>query len=74
MPRCEGYYKRENRRCDRDAAAGTVAADGERYLVCEYHRRQDAPIVARWAGETGVRTSAPTPLHEGSEHGSFAFG
>lgn len=53
MSRCEGYYRVENRRCDRDAVTTTHAADGE-YAVCEYHRRESGPV-ARWLGETGRR-------------------
>jgi hypothetical protein len=53
MSRCEGYYRLENRRCDRDAVTETRTPNGD-YAVCEYHRRQDGPV-ARWQGETGIR-------------------
>ncbi len=53
MNRCEGYYRVENRRCDREAVAETHIADGE-YALCEYHRRHEGPV-ARWQGETGLR-------------------
>lgn len=60
MNRCEGYYRVENRRCDREAVAETQAADGT-YAVCEYHRRQSGPV-ARWQGKTGLRASARPEL------------
>ncbi|HEY7198376.1 MAG TPA: hypothetical protein VH306_14460 [Gaiellaceae bacterium] len=53
MGRCEGYYRVENRRCDR-AATVEVAHGDERYELCEYHRRHDGPV-ARWQGDTGRR-------------------
>ncbi|MDQ3890270.1 MAG: hypothetical protein M3312_06925 [Actinomycetota bacterium] len=63
MGRCEGYYKLENRRCDRDATVEVRAGDGEHYLVCEYHRSRGwTGSVARWRGESGLRTSSPAPL------------
>jgi hypothetical protein len=63
MSRCEGYYRLENRRCDRDANGRAAADDGETYAVCAYHGR-DAwrTQVARWDGESGVRRSRPTHL------------
>lgn len=60
MSRCEGYYRTENRRCDREAVTETRAADGE-YAVCEYHRREAGPA-ARWQGETGIRIPARPEL------------
>ena len=60
MSRCEGYYRLENRRCDREAVAEARAADGE-YAVCEYHRRANGPV-ARWQGETGIRLLARSHL------------
>jgi hypothetical protein len=63
MARCEGYYKLENRRCDRDGRRELRAADGELYLVCAYHARQVwTASVARWNGQTGIRASAPHDL------------
>lgn len=62
MGRCEGYYRVENRRCDRDAAASTWAVDGERYELCDYHRREDGPV-ARWQGESDRRIPARAHLH-----------
>jgi hypothetical protein len=63
MGRCEGYYRLENRRCDRDGEHAMRACDGELYVVCGYHRRQDRTTdVARWQGETGLRASRATPL------------
>jgi hypothetical protein len=63
MPRCEGYYRIENRRCDRDGDREEHASDGEWYLLCAYHRRQAwTTSVARWNGQSGVRASAPTEL------------
>ena len=65
MGRCEGYYKLENRRCDRTAAKQVRAVDGEHYDVCDYHRRQVwTATVARWHGESDLRRSAPTVLRE----------
>ena len=63
MGRCEGYYRVENRRCDRDGERHLQAGDGELYAVCGYHARQQwTTSVARWNGETGIRRSAPTGL------------
>jgi hypothetical protein len=63
MGRCEGYYRLENRRCDRDGHRAMHASDGELYVVCAYHERQAWNAdVARWQGETGLRASRPTPL------------
>jgi hypothetical protein len=68
MGRCEGYYKLENRRCDREAMREVRAADGEHYSVCEYHRRQVwTAMVARWHGETGLRKTLPTGLRPAAE-------
>ncbi|HEX2506597.1 MAG TPA: hypothetical protein VHK22_10365 [Gaiellaceae bacterium] len=53
MSRCEGYYRLENRRCDREAVTGTRTGDGD-YAVCAYHFRSEGPF-ARWQGETGIR-------------------
>ena len=63
MERCEGYYRLENRRCDRTATRDVRAADGQYYQVCEYHSRQTwTASVAHWHGETELRSSAPTPV------------
>jgi hypothetical protein len=63
MGRCEGYYRGENRRCDRDAAGLARGGDGETYAICAYHGREARQThVARWDGESGVRRSAPTGL------------
>jgi len=63
MLRCEGYYKLENRRCDRDAERYERAADGGLYLVCAYHRRQAwTTRVAHWHGEQGMRRTTPVAL------------
>lgn len=60
MERCEGYYRLENRRCDRAGSQTLSAADAETYLVCAYHARQGwAAVVARWNGDSDVRVSAP---------------
>ena len=68
MNRCEGYYKLENRRCDRSASRETTAADGETYAVCEYHARQGwSASVARWHGESDMRSSAPQALRPGMD-------
>ena len=65
MERCEGYYRLENRRCDRSATRDLRAADGHYYQVCEYHARQAwAASVARWNGQSDIRASAPTALRD----------
>jgi hypothetical protein len=72
MARCEGYYKLENRRCDRDGARELRAADGELYLVCDYHTRQVwTGMVARWNGQTGIRASAPADLKSKPARAAF---
>jgi hypothetical protein len=66
MERCEGYYRLENRRCERAATRDLRAADGQFYLVCEYHARQAwSASVARWNGQSDIRASAPTGLRVG---------
>ena len=68
MGRCEGYYRLENRRCDREAVRELRASDGEHYLVCEYHRRQAwTAAVARWHGETDLRATMATGLHSAKQ-------
>ena len=63
MDRCEGYYRLENRRCDRSATRDVCTADSHFYLVCDYHAQQAwTTNVARWNGESGIRASAPTGL------------
>lgn len=63
MGRCEGYYKVENRRCDRVAESDARAADGQAYAVCRYHRQHlSRATVARWHGDSGIRRGAPSPL------------
>ena len=74
MERCEGYYKLENRRCDRDGSGEVRASDGEHYLLCDYHRRQKwTTNVARWHGDSGLRRSVATPLHVPPPRGAFAW-
>jgi hypothetical protein len=71
MERCEGYYRLENRRCDRSATRDLRAADGHFYLVCEFHARQAwSTSVARWNGQSDIRASAPIGLRD--EHVSAA--
>jgi hypothetical protein len=66
MERCEGYYRLENRRCDRPGNRDVTAADGETYLVCAYHARQGwAASVARWHDESDVRAGAPVDVRTG---------
>jgi len=68
MGRCEGYYRLENRRCDRDGERWLEATDGELYLACCYHRRAAAhTTVARWQGDTGIRRSGPQSLRRSPE-------
>jgi hypothetical protein len=63
MERCEGYFRLENRRCDRTATRDVRATDGEYYQVCEHHARQAwTASVAHWNGQSDIRSSAPTPL------------
>jgi hypothetical protein len=63
MERCEGYYRLENRRCDRTATRDMRATDGQYYQVCEHHARQAwTATVAHWNGQSDIRSSAPKPL------------
>lgn len=63
MERCEGYYRLENRRCERAATRDLKATDGHYYLVCEYHARQAwSASVARWNAQSDIRASAPVGL------------
>ena len=76
MGRCEGYYKLENRRCDREADGHVRAADGDLYAVCAYHRRQVwTARVAHWAGQTGLRKTRPADVRAAatSERRAFAW-
>jgi hypothetical protein len=59
MSRCEGYYRVENRRCDREAVASVDRA-GDRYALCAYHSADNRPV-ARWDGESDRRVG-PAPL------------
>lgn len=74
MGRCEGYYKLENRRCDRDGEREVRATDGDYYVVCGYHARQVwTTSVARWHGESGLRRSTPTELRSAPQPRVFAW-
>ena len=74
MEGCEGYYKLENRRCDRDGAREVRGADGAHYLLCDYHRRQRwTTSVARWHGDSGLRKSLPAPLVTAAAPSTFAW-
>jgi hypothetical protein len=60
MERCEGYFRLENRRCDRTATRDVRAADGQYYVVCEQHARQAMTAsVAQWLGQGEIRQTAP---------------
>jgi hypothetical protein len=73
MGRCEGYYRLENRRCDREATQELPACDSERYIVCDYHARNAwSGAVARWHGESGLRSSLPAGLAEAARSHSDA--
>ncbi|HYM64320.1 MAG TPA: hypothetical protein VES61_06540 [Gaiellaceae bacterium] len=76
MDRCDGYYRLENRRCDREAVRELRACDGEHYRVCEYHRRQEwTTAVAHWHGETDLRASTATGLRSVQQpRRTFAWG
>jgi hypothetical protein len=75
MGRCEGFYRLENRRCDRDGEGVVRTADGELYFVCGYHRRHAwTANVARWQGETGLRASRPTRLGSAGPNGARSPG
>ena len=66
MERCEGYYRLENRRCDRSSLHEVRASDGAYYVVCEYHARQAwSASVARWHGDSDVRAAPPAGLRAG---------
>ena len=56
MGRCEGYYRVESRRCDREASALTRVGEAD-YAVCDYHRRESRPV-ARWLGDGDRRLPA----------------
>jgi hypothetical protein len=60
MERCEGYFRLENRRCDRTATRDVRATDGQYYQVCEAHSRQWTASVAHWNAQSDIRSSAPT--------------
>ena len=63
MERCEGYFRLENRRCDRTATRDVRASDGQYYLVCEQHAHAAwTATVAHWHGQTELRSSGPTPV------------
>ena len=63
MERCESLHRKENRRCDRIATHDVRGTDGNYYLVCEHHARENAlATVAQWSGQSDRRRSAPTPL------------
>jgi hypothetical protein len=63
MERCEGYFRLENRRCDRTATRDVLATDCQYYQVCEHHARQAwTASVAHWNGQSDIRSSPPTPL------------
>lgn len=75
MGRCEGYYRLENRRCDRDGERWDEASNGELYLLCSYHRREAVrTTVARWSGETGLRRSDPTSVRTEPAKRTLAWG
>jgi hypothetical protein len=68
MERCEGYYRLENRRCDRLATRDVRAADGQYYQVCEHHAHQPwIATVAHWHGQSGLRSSAPIPVRPNTQ-------
>ena len=74
MGRCEGYYKLENCRCSRTGVREMRASDGELYLVCDYHRRQVwTTAVARWNGQTDLRTTPPKELRSLPQPKAFAW-
>jgi hypothetical protein len=74
MERCEGYYRLENRRCDRRATRDVRATDGQYYQVCEHHSRHWTANVAHWNGQSDIRSSAPTPIRSGTRSaGAFAL-
>ena len=50
------------------------ASDGELYLVCDYHRRQVwTTAVARWNGQTDLRTTPPKELRSLPQPKAFAW-
>ena len=65
MERCEGYFRLENRRCDRTATRDVRATDGQYYQVCEHHARQAwTASVAHWNGSVGhpqLRADSSSP-------------
>jgi hypothetical protein len=73
MERCEGYYRLENRRCDRLATRDVRADDGQYYLVCDHHARLAwSATVAHWHGESEIRRSTPTPIRPAEQSRTLA--
>ena len=64
MPRCDAYYRLENRRCTHEGASVALASDTELYTVCAEHAAEVwTTTVAHWNGETDLRRTTPVELN-----------
>ena len=63
MPRCDAYYRLENRRCSHEGANAVFASDTELYSVCADHAAEVyTTTVVHWNGETDLRRTTPVEL------------
>jgi hypothetical protein len=63
MPRCDAYYRLENRRCSHEGANAVFASDTELYSVCANHAAEVwTTTVVHWNGETDLRRTTPVEL------------
>ena len=63
MPRCDAYYRLENRRCNHEGERLALASDHELYTVCPSHADSVwTTTVAHWNGETDLRRTSPVEL------------
>ncbi len=64
MPRCDAYYRLENRRCSHEGEHLSLASDHELYTVCSDHAGSAwTTRVAHWNGETDLRRTSPVELN-----------
>jgi hypothetical protein len=64
MPRCDAYYKLENRRCSHEGESVALASDIELYTVCAEHAAEVwTTTVVHWNGETDLRRTTPVELN-----------
>jgi hypothetical protein len=68
MPRCDAYYRLENRRCTNEAERPALASDNELYRVCADHAAEVwTTTVAHWNGDTELRRTTPAELRAAPE-------